>query len=59
MTEGKVCRQIIMEDARGYLWQRSLPVVVERLTDLDSSQEEADTRLLLHSARAARSSLLR
>ena len=29
--------------------------VVERLTDLDSSQEEADTRLLLHAAHAARS----
>ena len=28
---------------------------VERLTDLDSSQEEADTRLLLHAAHAARS----
>ena len=30
--------------------------VVERLTDLDSSQEEADTRLLLHAAHAARPS---
>ena len=29
--------------------------VVERLTDFDSSQEEADTRLLLHAAHAARS----
>ena len=29
--------------------------MVERLTDLDSSQEEADTRLLLHAAHAARS----
>ena len=29
--------------------------VVERLTDLNSSQEEADTRLLLHAAHAARS----
>ena len=29
--------------------------VVERLTDLDSSQEEADTRLLLHAPYAARS----
>ena len=29
--------------------------VVERLTDLDSSQEEADTRLLLHAAHATRS----
>ena len=29
--------------------------VVERLTDLDSSQEEADTRLLLHAAHASRS----
>ena len=29
--------------------------VVERLTALDSSQEEADTRLLLHAAHAARS----
>ena len=29
--------------------------VVERLTDLDSSQEEADTRLLSHEAHAARS----
>ena len=29
--------------------------VVERLTDIDSSQEEADTRLLLHAAHAARS----
>ena len=29
--------------------------VVERLTDLDSSHEEADTRLLLHAAHAARS----
>lgn len=29
--------------------------VAERLTDLDSSQEEADTRLLLHAAHAARS----
>ena len=27
--------------------------VVERLNDLDSSQEEADTRLLLHAAHAA------
>ena len=29
--------------------------VVERLTDLDSSQEEADTRTLLHAVHAARS----
>ena len=29
--------------------------VAERLTDLDSSQEEADTRLLSHAAHAARS----
>ena len=29
--------------------------MVERLTDLDSSQEEADTRLLSHAAHAARS----
>ena len=29
--------------------------VVERLTDLDSSQEEANTRLLLHAAHATRS----
>ena len=29
--------------------------VVERLTNLDSSQEEADTRLLLHAAHVARS----
>ena len=29
--------------------------VVERLTDLDSSQEEADTRLLVHAAHVARS----
>ena len=29
--------------------------VIERLTDLDSSQEEGDTRLLLHASHAARS----
>ena len=32
--------------------------VVERLTDLDSSQEEADTRLLLHAAHARRSKFI-
>ena len=32
--------------------------VVEHLTDLDSSQEEADTRLLLHAAHAARSKFI-
>ena len=51
--------QIIREDARGHLWQRSLPVchpeLLNILTDLDSSQEEADTRLLLHAAHATRS----
>ena len=35
-----------------YQWSSG---VVELLTDLDSSQEEADTRLLLHAAHAARS----
>ena len=28
MVEGKVCWQIIKEDARSHLWQRSLPVVI-------------------------------
>ena len=76
MAEGKVCWQIIREDARNsanwlqgvylsinglttttvHLWLREAHPfssrVAERLTDLDSSQEEADTRLLSHAARS-------
>ena len=44
------------KDAHVHLWLReAYPFsfrVVERLTDLDSSQEEADTRLLSHAAHA-------
>ena len=62
MAEGKVCRQIIREDARGTpVAEKPTSLssgVVERLTDLDSSQEEADTRLLLHAAHSARSKFI-
>ena len=45
------------EEARVHLWLReAYPFssrVVEHLTDLDSSQEEADTRLPSHAAHSA------
>ena len=47
------------EETRVHLWLReAYPFssrVVERLTDLDSSQEEANTRLLSHAAHTTRS----